>query len=158
MLLGGPLLAYLAEKLKASYQITALCGLMMAFLFAVMLLAQGTLSYAVLYLMMFTVGVLCCYQVLVFSIGTSIVPEKARGITVAFLNCINMLGGSFFHTIIGVMMDTFWTGTTVGGQRVYEAHAYDYALWIIPITACVGGVLFLFLRPKQLEMKKKINQ
>ncbi|MBY0501469.1 MAG: MFS transporter [Alphaproteobacteria bacterium] len=157
MLLGGPLLAYLAEKFRASYQITALCGLIMAFLFAVMLLAQGTLSYTALYLMMFTVGVLCCYQVLVFSIGTSIVPEGVRGITVAFLNCINMLGGSFFHTIIGVTMDIFWTGISVGGQRVYEARAYDYALWTIPIAACIGGALFLFLRPKSLKVKEKTH-
>lgn len=147
MLFGGPLLAYLAEKFKASYQVTSLCGILMASLFAVMFLAQGTLNYTALYLMMFSVGVLCCYQVLVFSIGTSIVPEAARGITVALLNCINMLGGSFFHTTIGVLMDTFWTGMTLGGQRIYESHAYNYALWVIPVAAFVGGMTFLFLRP-----------
>lgn len=147
MLLGGPLLAYLAEKFNASYQITALCGILMASLFAVMFLAQGTLNSTVLYLMMFSVGILCCYQVLVFSMGTSIVPEEARGITVALLNCINMLGGSFFHTTIGVLMDAFWTGMTLKGQRIYESHAYDHALWIIPATAFIGGMTFLFLRP-----------
>lgn len=148
MLLGGPLLAYLAEKFKASYQITALCGIMMASLFAVMLLSHGNLNYTVLYLMMFMVGVLCCYQVLVFAIGTAYVPEGMRGVTVAFLNCLNMLGGSFFHTTIGILMDNFWTGATSAGQRVYQAHAYEYALWIIPLAAFVGGVVFLFVRPK----------
>jgi len=147
MLIGGPILAYVSEKLKAAYQMTALCGILMAAIFAVMLLSKGDLSYTVLYAMMFTVGILCCYQVLVFSIGVSCVPPKMRNITVAFLNCINMLGGSFFHTFIGYLMDVFWTGQMLGNQRVYESHAYEYALWIIPMAAFIGGIVFLFLRP-----------
>lgn len=147
MLIGGPLLAYVAEKFKAFYQTTAFCGVMMALLLAVMLLSNGAINYMVLYLMMFMVGVLCCYQVLVFAIGTALVPLESRNMTVAFLNGVNMLGGTFFHTIIGYMMDLFWMGQTVAGQRVYEAHAYTYALYAIPIAACIGGLTFLFLRP-----------
>lgn len=30
------------------------------------------------------------------------------GVTVAFLNCINMLGGSFFHTVIGKIYINFF--------------------------------------------------
>ncbi len=153
MLLGGPLLAYLAEKFKASYLITALCGMLMAGIFALMLLSHGLLTYSVLYVMMFLVGVLCCYQVLVFSIGTSLVAPHLRNITVAFLNCINMLGGSFFHTLIGFFMDVFEPEISVGKERVYEAHAYAYALWTIPLAAFLGGIVFLFLnsRPKEKE-------
>lgn len=146
MLLGGPLLAFLAEKLKASSLITGLCGILMASLFAVMLLAKGDLSLIILYIMMFMVGVLCCYQVLVFSIGTSCVPDSMRGVTVAFLNCINMLGGSFFHTTIGFLMDTFGSGKIIEGERIYGKYAYDYALSIIPLAAFIGGCIFLFLR------------
>jgi len=147
MLIGGPLLAYVAEKFKAFYQTTALCGIMMALLFTVMLLSNGAISYTILYFMMFMVGVLCCYQVLVFAIGTALVPLESRNMTVAFLNCINMLAGCFFHPIIGYVMDMFWMGQSVAGQRVYEAHAYTYALFAIPIAAFIGGIIFLFLRP-----------
>ncbi|MBS0272694.1 MAG: MFS transporter [Proteobacteria bacterium] len=154
MLLGGPLLAYFAEKFNASYQITALCGLLMAALFSIMLLAQGHLNDTLLYVMMFIVGILCCYQVLVFAIGTAYVSEGMRGVTVAFLNCINMLGGSFFHTTIGVLMDHFWTGATANGQRLYEAHAYDYALWTIPLAAGIGGFVFMLLSPSRYKTNK----
>lgn len=147
MLIGGPLLAYTAEKLKATYQITAMCGIMMAALFAIMLLSNGVLSYTLLYIMMFTVGVLCCYQVLVFSIGTSLVSPSMRNITVAFLNCVNMFGGSVFHTAIGYLMDIFWTGQSLDGHRQYGAEAYASALWIIPIAAFLGGLIILFLKP-----------
>jgi MFS family permease len=147
MLLGGPLLAYLADRLKVAYQMTALCGILMALFFAIMLLSKGQLSCTILYAMMLTVGILCCYQVLVFSIGTAIVPPPLRNITVAFLNCINMLGGAFFHTLIGSLMDIFWKGGLRDGHRIYEAHAYAFALGSIPLAAFIGGVIFLFLRP-----------
>jgi MFS family permease len=151
MLIGGPLLAYIAERFKAFHQTTAFCGIVMALLLAVMLLSNGAISYTALYVMMFMVGVLCCYQVLVFAIGTMIVPPEMRNMTVAFLNGVNMLGGCFFHTIIGYMMDLFWMGQTMAGQRVYEAYAYTYALYAIPIAAFIGGIIFLFLRPRVKE-------
>lgn len=56
----------------------------------------------------FSVGLLCCYQVIVFSAGTNTVALRNLGVRVAFLNCINMLSGSFFHTCIGKIMDFFW--------------------------------------------------
>jgi MFS family permease len=150
MLFGGPLLAYLAEKYKSAYQLTGSCGLLMAFLFTVILLARGGLSYAVLCCMMFIVGILCCYQVLVFAMGAAAVPEKMRNITIAFLNCINMLGGSFFHTFIGTLMDFFWTGTFgIVGQRYYEAEVYTSAISLIPLAAFVGGGIFFFLQPSK---------
>ncbi|HUX80409.1 MAG TPA: MFS transporter [Alphaproteobacteria bacterium] len=146
MLFGGPILAYFADKFKASYQITGLCGLLMAGIFVSMLFSNGSFSYIGLSILMFIIGVLCCYQVLVFSIGTSLVSPSLRNITVAFLNCINMLGGSFFHTTIGYLMDTFWLGRVIEGQRAYESHAFQYALSIIPLTALIGGVMVYFLR------------
>lgn len=151
MLFGGPILAYLAEKFKAFYTVTAFCGLFIAGIFAGMLLLPTHLSYAVLCLLMFGVGILCCYQVLVFALGASAVPPERRNITIAFLNCINMLGGSFFHTSIGGLMDFFWTGGMVAGQRMYEASTYTYALGLIPVAALVGGVFFLWLRPTKKE-------
>ncbi len=147
MLFGGPLLAYLAEKLKAPLQITAFCGFLMAGIFVFLLLSKGSLSYMQVYILMFLVGILCCYQVLVFAIGTSLVAPNIRNVTVAFINCINMLGGSFFHTSIGYLMDAFWMGQMLDGQRIYEVHAYGYALSIIPIAACIGGIIVLFLKP-----------
>jgi hypothetical protein len=99
-----------------------------------------------LFTVMFIVGILCCYQVLIFSMGASTVPPEMRNVTIAFLNSINMLGGIFFHTIIGAHIDVFWMGEISGGQRVYEAISYEYPIWVIPSAAFSGGLLFLFLR------------
>lgn len=146
MIIGGPILAYFSEKFKAFTQMTAFCGISMSTLFAILLLSNGALSYVALFIMMFIIGILCCYQVLIFSMGASIVPSEMRNVTIAFLNCINMVGGVFFHTIIGVLMDTFWTGGISEGQRVYGITSYEYAIWAIPVAAYMGGMLFLSLR------------
>jgi MFS family permease len=149
MLFGGPILAYLSDKFNAAYTITAFCGLLMATIFSALLLFPGSLSYATLCGLMLCVGILCCYQVLVFAIGASSVSPEMRNVTIAFLNCINMLGGSFFHTTIGKLMDFFWTGGLSAGQRMYEVQTYTYALGIIPLAAFLGGAIFLRLKPKK---------
>lgn len=147
MIVGGPILAYFSEKIKAPYQMTALCGILMAALFAIMLFSKGSLNYITLFIIMFIIGILCCYQVLIFSMGASTVSLEMRNVTIAFLNSINMLGGVFFHTIIGTLIDIFWTGEISEGQKTYEAAAFEYAMWTIPTAAFVGGMMFFFLTP-----------
>jgi hypothetical protein len=67
------------------------------------------------------------------------------GVTIAFLNCINMLGGSFFHSTIGWAMDMFWTCLTDNGIRQYDVESYQKSLLIIPLAAAVGGLIVIML-------------
>ncbi len=145
MLFGGPLLAYLADKLRSNYWVTSASGILMGLIFIILLSFSLHLSLVTSYILFFIIGILCCYQVLVFSIGVSLVPKQLSGLTVAFLNCINMLGGSFFHSLIGQSMDFFWNGALENGIRVYDSHAYTYSLSSIAITAIFGGCLVLLI-------------
>jgi hypothetical protein len=90
----------------------------------------------------FALGVMGCYQVIVFAAGANLVAAKNLGVTVAFLNCINMLGGSFFHSAIGWLMDFFWTGATAeDGLRLYDLTVYKSALSVVPISALIGAFI-----------------
>lgn len=152
MLVGGPLLALLSKKF-GNYAVIAASGLGMATAFAWLLLKQ---DYNSIFLscLFFGVGVLCCYQVIVFAAGSSLVAPKHLGVTVAFLNCINMLGGSFFHTSIGKIMDVFWTGDfNYEGLRVYDLHVYKYALCVVPLCAMMGALIVAVI-----GMKLRVNQ
>lgn len=142
MLVGGPLLATLSEKYQSPYKVTALCGTLMGGLFLLILSTPGLLSYPLLWVLMFVIGTLCCYQVLILSIGAMIVPKEVSGLAVAFLNCINMLGGTFFHGTIGQLMDMFWTGGLHNGVRYYEPDAFGFSLLVIPLTSFLGAILF----------------
>ncbi|MBA3537634.1 MAG: MFS transporter [Tatlockia sp.] len=139
MIFGGPLLALLAKKI-GNYHAISLSGFAIALIFG-LLLSHYIHQWWLLSLLLFLTGIFCCYQVLVFAVGSSLVAPQYLGITVAFLNCINMLGGSFFHSTIGKLMDLFWTGSQNAGLRSYDFNTYQYALSVIPIFAVIGAII-----------------
>ena len=144
MLFGGPLLALCSKKF-GNYPVITVCGLGMALAFSI-LLSNHAYNWLLLSCLLFAIGVMCCYQVIVFAAGADLVAPQNLGVTVAFLNCINMLGGSFFHTSIGKIMDLFWTGTLRGdGLKIYDLGTYKYALSIIPLCAVAGAAMICLL-------------
>ena len=152
MIFGGPLLAFFSKKI-GNYLVIALCGFGMALAFLVLLLNQ-TYNHLMLSCLFFAIGIMYCYQVIIFAAGSRLVPPKQLGVTIAFLNCINMLGGSFFHTSIGQLMDIFWTGTiTSQGLKVYDLEVYQYALSIIPACSILGAAM-VYLISTNLKHKK----
>lgn len=148
MLFGGPLLAFISDKIRSSYKVTCLAGILLCIIFVTLLAFYNSLSNLQLITLFFFTGILCCYQVLVFSMGVSLVPKEISGMTVAFLNCINMLGGSFFHSTIGFVLDLNWQQDFANDLRVYQPEAFVIALSIIPVTALIGGLCVYFLEPK----------
>lgn len=145
MLFGGPLLTWFARPL-GNYVVIAFCGAVMALGFVVLLLAQKWHPY-LFSIVFFTIGVMCCYQVIIFSAGARLVKPGYLGVTLAFLNCVNMLGGSFFHTLIGQIMDSYWEGAaSADGVKIYTLTAYHHALGFIPACAILGVIIVLLVR------------
>lgn len=153
ILLGGPLLAWLSKKLS-NYTVIAMCGFSTAPAF-ILLLMNKTYDALALSCLLFSVGIMCCYQVIMFAVGSELVETKNLGTVTAFLNSINMLGGSFFHTVIGKILDLSWSGTlNEDGVKLYDLYAYQYALSTIPICTCLGGTVVLVI---SLKAKKRIR-
>lgn len=144
MLFGGPLLAYFSKK-YGNYMVISASGLGLVSLFS-LLLSTSVYNWYLIAILFFALGILCCYQVIVFAAASDYVSNQQLGVTIAFLNCINMLGGSFFHTVIGVIMDIFWQGVVnLEGVREYSLITYKYALSSIPVCAFIGSMLALYL-------------
>jgi hypothetical protein len=100
---------------------------------------------------MFFLGILCCYQVLVFTVVRSQVNASNSGLAIAITNCINMSFGHFFHSVIGTALENNWNGTlSEAGNALYTVDNFIYALAIIPICCFIGqlGFGFLALRSK----------
>lgn len=153
MLIGGPFLALLSKKF-GNYRVISACGMGMAACF-VLLLNAFAYNWWLLAALFFLVGIMCCYQVIVFAAGADLVSVKDLGVCIAFLNCINMFGGSFFHTIIGSLMDLLWDGNLgIDGLRIYSVSIYKYALSSIPICAILGAIMVFFVQ----RYTKKLNK
>lgn len=143
MLFGGPLLTSLASRFS-TYLVTAMSGVVMALLFGVLLLGFPTLPYSALCGVLFIIGIFCCYQVLVFVLGTQLSPPHLQGMTVAFLNCVNMLGGSFFHLLIASLLK-FSDGEDASNLSRYSPESFASALSAIPVCALIGASLILLI-------------
>lgn len=87
MLFCGPFLS-LCSKRFGNYPVIAGCGFGMAIVFS-FLISNNTYNQLLLSCLFFVIGVMCCYQVIVFAAGSKLVPLANLGVTVAFLNCIN---------------------------------------------------------------------
>ena len=143
MLFGGPILAYFSDK-YGQLKTIIFSGISMALLLIIVIYMH--VGYTSASIILFLVGIFCCYQVIVFSFGSSIVEKKLLGVTIAFLNCINMLGGSFFHTIVGRLMDYFWAGSlNTEGIKIYTLDEYQLSLTAIPLFALIGSILLITL-------------
>lgn len=150
MLFGGPLLAWVGNKI-GNYKILSACGFSLCLAF-VLLLSHSLTQWWMLCTLFFTIGLLCCYQVIVFTVGSRLVTAELLGICIAFLNCINMLGGSFFHTLIGTIMDRYWTGELdAQGLRIYSLDSFHHALILIPLCATFGALAIYWLAKKTVK-------
>lgn len=141
MLFGAPCLALLGRLLRSEATAISIAGFAMAGLLGAILAAPHLLNTPALVTMMFFIGLCCCYQALILSLGNQIVPGPLKGLTAAFLNCINMLGGAFYHGAIGAGVDARHTA-----GNAYLVADYQFALSIIPLGCLMGAVGILMAR------------
>ena len=143
MCFGGPILTYMSGRVKSYTKIIILSAILMSLVF-VILLAKFELSYNMLFTLMFILGILCCYQVLVFSLTGSMVEKSLTGVAIAVVNCMNMSFGAFYHNIVASIMEFKWKGEfSEAGGRVYDYDAFFSAFSVIPITAIIGMFGFI---------------
>jgi len=144
MMTGAPIVPMLGKKM-GDYTVISLCGLGTIVAF-ILVFGHFLSSFHGLGAVFFMVGVFSAYQNNLLSAGTELVRPVLMGITVAFLNSWNMFGGTFFHTIIGTMMNQDSGGLS---HNIPES-MYIKALSCIPIAVLIGmilmGVLILYRR------------
>ncbi len=150
MCFGGPLLAILANYFKnmnIMVIITAICTI---FIFTI-LLYFPEINFTYTSILMFCLGIVCCYQALIFSIVTNMVEARFEALAVAIVNCINMSFGHFFHKMIGFLMT--YNATTIPSE-IFTRQDFIVALISIPICAMIGVLGFIYF---SISLKKTCN-
>jgi len=123
MCFGGPLLSFIAERIKSYHATIVGAGAVMCIAF---LLPPSPVSY-------FAVGVASAYQILAIYKASTYVREEIAGLTTAVANMIIMTFGYGFHTIIGIVTD---------------ATGISSAITIIPIALAIGTAGFTHILQK----------
>lgn len=154
MIFGGPLLGYF-EKLFGSVSLMIFVTSIVTSIIFCALFYFGSISYVISLTLMFIMGILCCYQVLVFTMVGDMVGKSETAIAVSIINCINMSFGQLFHKAISYIMQSGWDGAVnVNGGPIYNHQGYIVGLSIIPAFALIGGLGFLYLSFKNKNKKK----
>jgi predicted MFS family arabinose efflux permease len=145
MCVGGPLLAWCAEYFKSNIFMILVTGILTSIIFIVMFM-HTQLSYNIVIALMFLIGILCCYQVLVFTLASEIVGKNSAGIAIAIVNCINMSFGHFFHVMISNIIQSNWDGSVNNNNMpLYDIKSFILALSPVPTMSLIGGLGFLYL-------------
>lgn len=146
MIIGSPVLMKIADMYKSHYGISIISGVITTLILGLFLTCKPSQEMAIA--LMGILGVCCNYQIVMLVIAKDLaVSRDYLTISIAFLNGINMLGGSFFHGIIGKSMDMMWDGTLDAvGNRIYSIANYQAALATVPICAVLGTILILIVK------------
>ena len=95
---------------------------------------------------MLLLGILCAYQVIIFSVATTLVPECFVGVVTGVINGINMSFGYVIHRIVAKSIYTSWDGALNDtGAPIYSKASLVYGLMPIPMMCVLGSMGFLFL-------------
>ncbi len=153
MLFGGPILALLSNVLKSANFTIFLTGILTILVFLI-LFHMPPLSLYMSAILMFFLGILCCYQVLVFTVVSNQVQASSASLAIAITQCINMSFGHFFHTKIGDLFQSNWNGSVnANGNAIYSAENFIHSLSIIPVCCFIGMLGFAFLAIKNRKLK-----
>lgn len=145
MIFGGPILALISHRVGSNLLVTMSCGVLLSIIFFFLLNYYHLFESATIITTMFVVGVLCCYQVLVFAIGIGLIKDPTMtGMTTAFLNCVNMCGGVLYHNLIGWELSVLQK-SELDIVSQYTLQDFVFSLQCIPIGALIGAGIILIM-------------
>lgn len=144
MCFGGPILAGLSDFFKSPGFMIFLSGIFTVLLFVVLLNCYP-LSFSIISIIMFVLGIFCSYQVLVFTVTSRIIEKSLSGLAIAIVNCINMSFGYFFHKIMSIIIEYNWQGSTdANGLHIYVKQDYLNSIAVVPICCILGVCGFMW--------------
>jgi MFS family permease len=93
--------------------------------------------FAAMYVLLFLMGIAASAQALSFGIVKDINHPRTVGTAIGFNNMAVVAGGAILQPLAGILLKHYWTGTTLAGVPTYTAHAYQNAMFIVPILYVV---------------------
>ncbi|ACT69780.1 MFS transporter [Neorickettsia risticii] len=99
---GSPIIGLIVARFNNYYSMLTFCGGVMLLGFQLLFYAQLPLN--LLSIVLFAIGMACCYQTLVIHLASCMVPKNCAGTAAACANMIMMAFGYFFHSTISIVI------------------------------------------------------
>lgn len=143
--LGSPALGALSDRLGRRTELIVASSLGFTLAYAA-LVAVPPLPVVglVFFLVMFANGGVA----LAFTVGKERHDPEVGGTITGVINSLGYVGAAVFPALMGVILDAYWTGETIGGARVYTVAGYRVAFGIATLAGVLatGSALWLHVR------------
>lgn len=151
---GSLILPAFAERYNMFRLTIQVCSFGLLLLFSAMLMVDQ-LSMPLLKSIFVMVGIFCGAEMICFTGAVAGATPRTSGLTLGFVNTMNMLAGALLQQIIGRLLDMQWSGAVdASGIRFYTAEQYVWALVVLPAILLGCVVLSLFLKKHDFAVKK----
>ncbi len=152
--IGAPSMGYISDKIRRR-KLPMLVGSLVAGSLMLIIL-YAPLTFNLLNLCMFLLGLAYSVQSIVFAVGRELSPKEAGGTAVAMTNMIVMIGAMILQPVVGELLDyslfkrekmLLVNPDTINGmQQLYSTADYQFAMAVIPIGIFLAAILTFFLR------------
>lgn len=137
LLLGPPAIGYVSDRTERRTGLVVVGMALYAAAFA-LLSAVGRPPLAVVGLCFFLAGFLAGSYALVYSVIKERHAAAASGVSTGTVNTVAFAGAAVLPGAMGLVLDAYWTGETIGGARVYTTHGYRVAFGLAALVSLVA--------------------
>lgn len=163
-MVGAPLMGYISDHLKRRKPPMIVGSVVAAVVMTIIVFYPG-LTYKMINILMFTLGLFYSTQAIVFAVGRELSPNEAAGTAIALTNMIVMIGAMLLQPLVGRLLDLSLrihghASTLIAYKshlqsvfHIYTAQDYQFAMAIVPIGIFIAAMLTFFIRETYAEAK-----
>ncbi|MFC5971545.1 MFS transporter [Halomarina salina] len=143
-LLGPPVFGTLSDRLGRRTELILAATVLFTVSYGAVFLSVTpplALFGVLLFLAMFSNG----GGVLAYTVAKERHAASASGTVTGTVNSLGYFGAAVFPAVMGVVLDTYWTGRTLDGARVYTVTGYRVAFGLATATGLVAVACAAYL-------------
>ena len=142
---GAPMMGLLSDMLGKRV-LPIIVGAFLGMFSIFVLLYAKTLSLFEIDLLLFSYGLFCSTEVIIFALAKESSSSNITGTVLAVVNLLVMLGGVIFQPLVGWLLDRVWGGQWLHHERFYSGTEYTVVLSILPLALLLVAILCFFLK------------
>ncbi len=144
VLVGPPAVGAVSDRLGSRTRLVVAGMTAYTVAFAVLAFA-GRPPLVVVGIAFFAAGALAGAYALTYAVVKERHATAASGVSTGTVNTMAFTGAAVLPTLMGVVLDTYWTGETIGGARVYTELGYRVAFGLAALAGLVAVLAALGL-------------
>ncbi|WP_336136509.1 MFS transporter [Natronomonas amylolytica] len=154
LLVGPPAVGALSDRLSESDDGTAstagrtrliVVGMAIYTGAFALLAITGAPPRAVVAAVLFATGALAGAYALTYAVIKERHEAAASGVSTGTINTMAFTGAAVMPTLMGYVLDAYWTGDTIGGARVYTEFGYQVAFGLATAVAAMALLAAILL-------------